>query len=344
LAKLERFTNLRDQVERDFQHLAVEMRGWEAFVEELLDGESGRHIASDNTYIEEFLPVYKNEQVTQEDYESFQRRMAQLSEPIATAEKNDSAYLPSENLLSDLKALQSEISAALRALEGKRKDAEAIQRFAANRPAAQTTLRIAIDAFDTQQRKDHRAQIAAAGRQAQEEATARSAQEEAKRRRLRGEVDAALIATENAKLEGTKRELDAAAAAAAKKRRLDAEEAELRREFEQDRSKVKSLLRPFISHGMTQPKGRQFIVADQEGPVSLARLRSTGALEPTAEGREILYWITSANKMNDRDLGGFPDQGLGAAAKRRNLATVKQAQDLLIKYGDLMEKDGILAK
>ncbi len=95
---------------------------------------------------------------------------------------------------------------------------------------------------------------------------------------------------------------------------------------------------------MTQPKGRQFIVADQEGPVSLARLRSTGALEPTAEGREILYWITSANKMNDRDLGGFPDQGLGAAAKRRNLATVKQAQDLLIKYGDLMEKDGILAK
>jgi hypothetical protein len=152
------------------------------------------------------------------------------------------------------------------------------------------------------------------------------------------------MAKESAKLQGTKRQLDAAAAADAKDRERALKEAQLRREFEQDRSKVESLLRPFISHGMTQPKGRQFVVAAEEGPVSLARLRSTRALEPTPEGRETLYWITSANDMNDRDLGGFPDQGLGASAKRRNMAIVKEAQDLLIKYGDLMVKDGMLAK
>ena len=344
LAKLERFTSPRDQLQRDLQHVAAEMTSWESFTKDLLDEDAGRHIASDPTYIEHFLPVYEKEHVGQEEYESFQRRVAQLSEPIAIAEKENSEYMPSEGLLTEIKTLRSEISAAIRTLEGKRKDAEAIQRFAANRPPAEITLRSAIDQFRTQQRKERIDQVAAARRKEQEETTARLSEEATKLDRSRRDVDLARMATENAKLQGTKRQLGAKAAAAAKERELAAKEAQLRREFEQDRSKVESLLRPFISHGMTQPKGRQFIMADEEGPVSLARLRSTGALEPTAEGREILYWITSANKMNDRDLGGFPDQGLGASAKQRNLAIVKQAQELLIKYGDLMVKDGMLAK
>lgn len=344
LAKLEPFTGLRDHVERDFQQLTIEMSRWETFIKDLLDGDSGRQIASDSSYVEHFLPIYERKQVTQEDVERFQRRMTRLSAPIAAAETDNSGYLPSDSLLAELKTLQDEVTAALQTLKDSRKEAEAIQRFAADRRAAETTLRTAIEEFRDQQREIRRERIAAAGRKTEADITAQLVEKEREKKQLRGEVELAQKAKENAQLKGTKRELDDAAAAAAEEARLAAKLAQLEREFQRDLPQIRSLLRPFITTGMTQPEGRQFVTADQEGPVSLASLRGTGALEPTAKGRDLLFWITSANQLNDRDLGAFPNYRTGVYDKRRSLAVVKQAQDLLIKYGDLMVTKKMLAK
>jgi hypothetical protein len=344
LANLERFTGPRDQAERHVQQLTVEMSRWETFIKDLLDGGSGRQIASDSSYVEHFLPIYERKQVTQEDVERFQRRMARLSAPVTAAEKDDSGYLPSDSLLADLKTLQDEVTAALQTLKDSRKEAEAIQRFAADRPAAETTLRTAIEAFREQQRGIRRERVAAAGRKTEADITAKLVEKETEKKQLLGELELAQKAKENAKLKATKRELDEAATAAAEEARRAAELAQLEREFERDLPQIRSLLRPFITSGMTQPEGRQFVTADQEGPVSLASLRRTGALEPTAKGRDLLFWITSANQLNDRDLGAFPDYRTGVYDKPRSLAVVKQAQDLLIKYGDLMVTKEMLAK
>ena len=156
-AKLEQFTTARAQTEKELSHLALEMESWAKQLKNLLDGDGGQRIASDTTYIERFLPVYESNHISQEEFESYQRRFMTLSGPIATAEKTgkDSNYLPSESLLIDLRTLQEEVSLGIKSFEVSREDAESLQRFAASRSPSEKTLRTAIGEF-LQQRQDAR--------------------------------------------------------------------------------------------------------------------------------------------------------------------------------------------
>lgn len=61
------------------------------------------------------------------------------------------------------------------------------------------------------------------------------------------------------------------------------------------------------------------------------------------DGQRRLYGITSANRTNDRQLGAFPQYFGGETDWREKAATVQRAQELLIKYGDLMVEKGMLA-
>ena len=106
-AKLEEFTNLREEVQQRLANLATELRSWNQLLEEMLDKERGKNIASDSAYIEQFLSIQEQDYVTQQQYESWIRRLTPLSESINQAIGHDS-YLPSEKLLNELKALGGE--------------------------------------------------------------------------------------------------------------------------------------------------------------------------------------------------------------------------------------------
>jgi len=118
--------------------------------------------------------------------------------------------------------------------------------------------------------------------------------------------------------------------------------AALEREFQRDLPQIRSLLRPLITDGLTQPGRNNFEPADKKGPVSLAKLRGTGALAPTAKARAGLYYIVGSN--NDRDLGSFPRYRGGAQDVQSRQSTMMRVQELVNKYGELMVEKGMLAE
>ena len=119
---------------------------------------------------------------------------------------------------------------------------------------------------------------------------------------------------------------------------------QLEREFQKDLPDIQSLLRPFITDGDTQPRGRQFArTGGRERPVSFAKLKATTALQTNDSSQRLLYSLTACNRTNDRDLGAFPSYFGGESDWKVKAPIIQKAQELLIKYGDLMVEKGMVA-
>ncbi len=119
-------------------------------------------------------------------------------------------------------------------------------------------------------------------------------------------------------------------------------------EFRAALPEIHTLLLPMIGHGSMQLAGedKHFWYRGNPGPLSLAKLKQFGALEPGNEKWLGEVFCEEPNNMhrdglftshiNDRNLGSFP----------RLLADdngeFKRAQELLIKFGNLMVEQGLL--
>ena len=117
----------------------------------------------------------------------------------------------------------------------------------------------------------------------------------------------------------------------------------LERGFQRDLPQIKSLLKPFITDGRTQPGRYSFEMTVDVGPVSFAKLQGAGALIRTVEAQRKFWSMTTANRTNDRDLGGFPPYVGSAQDWNNKQPTVGRAQEVLIEYGQLMVEKGMLA-
>ena len=102
---------------------------------------------------------------------------------------------------------------------------------------------------------------------------------------------------------------------------------------------------PFISNGNTQPRQRhvQYETAASTGPVSLAKLKSHGALEDSPRGLFVLHAL-GASSSNDRPSGQFPPYYGGSSVQPRQVPFFRKVQQLLRDHGELMVKDGLLAE
>ena len=338
LSKLERFIPLRDQANQDLDHLATEMASWNNLMTTLLDGDGGKRIASDTAYVERFLSVYEAQHVTQQQYESFQRRFMTLSGPVDKAKK-DSSYLPSDDLLTELRTLQGEVSAALAQLASARKDAEAVQRFAASRPLSDKTLRAAIDDFEQQQQQTRLAQIAESKRKAEAETTAILAEQQAAQEKLQRDIELARLARENAKLGATKDQLDAEAKAEEGRRIRAAQKAALVRQFDAEYPAMKAMLTPFTTAGTRQPTTSfQYIDTGERKPVSFGALQRLGYLENSPQNR--LYFAKYVTALNNRPAGSFPNLSLDAGGGHEK---IRKIQEFLQKYGEIMVDKNLLS-
>lgn len=120
--------------------------------------------------------------------------------------------------------------------------------------------------------------------------------------------------------------------------------AQLENELKRDLKEVRSLLSPFISKGRTQHlmvNGYRLDDDPTPRPVSLGRLRAVGHLAQSQDALMELWRSTSSN--NDRPLGAFPDSPSGHIGFEAALPSVRRAQALLIKYGDLLVDKGLLS-
>lgn len=123
------------------------------------------------------------------------------------------------------------------------------------------------------------------------------------------------------------------------RRRQHAEKlAQLNRDFQRDMPGIQAKLQPFLSTGYTYNGD-----SGRKGPVSLGVLRSQGALEPGRRGLERLLYV-GGTTTNDRNRGAFPQYIGGEWGWRQtNKDFLVQAQDYLIRYGDLLVEAGMLA-
>ena len=112
---------------------------------------------------------------------------------------------------------------------------------------------------------------------------------------------------------------------------------QLERELQQALPEIKSLLSPMVSHGKKQIGGDPLSWYDGEvGPLSLAQIKRFGALKPNNEVL-LATLFCGPNNVNDRPYGSFPER------VPYNDGKFKRAQDLLIKFGDLMVEKGLLS-
>lgn len=105
--------------------------------------------------------------------------------------------------------------------------------------------------------------------------------------------------------------------------------------MQRDMNEIKGLLMAFTSPGFA------YRPDDTKGPASYSLIKSSGGLEPTRRGLGSLFFIAAGN--TDRDRGGLPAEVGGHIASETPIAPIERAQELLVMYGELMVREGMLA-
>jgi hypothetical protein len=126
---------------------------------------------------------------------------------------------------------------------------------------------------------------------------------------------------------------------ARKKRQLEVE-------FEGDWPQIQHYLGVLFKHSSRQIVGGNVVGVEEEGPVSLAGLRSLGkgALGNDYEKKlSGLLLFFSYDEAGGRGVGPYPARYLGSAITRDQEAAIRPAYLLLEKYGELLVEKKLLA-
>ena len=127
-------------------------------------------------------------------------------------------------------------------------------------------------------------------------------------------------------------------------RRDGIEEMNDRRKLEAAMPEIEKYLAPFITPGNQQLNGNEWSFGATKTPLSYSAMQAFGAIYRTNDGYSALCYLAGC-KENDRPNGVFrvclEPRSINNHTELRN---VEQAQELLIKYGDLMVRYGVLLK
>ena len=113
-------------------------------------------------------------------------------------------------------------------------------------------------------------------------------------------------------------------------------QAQLEQEFERELPDIRARLKPMFAASNYQPlPGAMRRLTNTKGPMSLNAIRTAGAL---AEGKNGLFSLfATVNVDPERKKIGWPEFTTDSTE------FLIQAQQYLIKYGDIMVKKGMLA-
>lgn len=330
------------------QTLADEVSKWQSAQRDLTLSDEGKRLAADATLLQQYRALCEQPRKSPEIPQQLRRRLEGLKAQAEEAAKRPNLPI-NPQFASEIAAVETEAAAALKDY----RDAnDQLQVLRAQAPKTTPTGGITLEASLTKLKEQEAAQrLALLNKELQKtrdeedaKEAKRAAEEERRVRELKAEAERKenerkrelLRLQSDQRVQSLDHEIQSATAKKDKER--------LESEFQKDLPEIRSLLKPYISDGSTQPQGRHFArIGGKPSPVSLGRLQASGALQPTDAGQRTLYGVTSANRLNDRDLGAFPTYFGGEDDWRAKAATVQRAQELLIKYGNLMVEKGMLA-
>jgi len=318
---------------------------WAAQKGTLLTGDPGRRIVASPTHFSLLTGLLDGEQLSDVDLHKWELQLESLAAPVQASEQTEIAI--SDEHVQQLSDLGKALTVAVAKLDQQLLLLEAILQETANIKPTEVTLERALRERQTQ------VELQSAERLAKAREDARLAAEKAQAERLaqleqdivvakskaeaealearkaqaaqlgRAELDRIAEETkvkeaqkraEIAGLKATVKEVDAAIKAAA-----------LERDFERDLPEIKGLLSAFLSDGF------KYRADNAKGPASLSHIASQKGLELNANGSYAMAFLANSS---DRPAGGLKNP---AGPDR-----IRRAQDLLIKYGDLMVRKKML--
>lgn len=300
-------------------------------LEQLLSNDDGRKIAAQPELIDQFMAVQK----------SFESKVTPAANLSAEAEillaplqhiESEPIQTHFENTLQEL---AEKVDAQLFAAQLATRQLGVLFEASAKITAIETPLSQAIERRSTELEQQQVADMTQAVEAARKAVVDQAAEEAAEAQRKLSEAERAV-----ARVEEQQRLDDLRAKEEAVKSELA--KAQLEREFQRDLPMIKRFLRPLLVEAFTQPDHRgRFVPSDTKGPVSLAKLLGSGAINPTVNGRNGLYYTLGSQR--ERDRGSFPRYVGGAGNDRAVQPTMERFQELVVKYGNLMVEKGMLA-
>lgn len=331
------------------QKLKAMQTEWQAKEGSLLKGDPGRRIAASPSHLALVVGLLEQERPTAQKVLEWELSLQALATPIEQSARDDKSLITiSKDHAQMLTDLSQQLSRSVAEFDQQQLLLAAVLRETASTAPGSSTLEAMLRERSETLQKERTERldtaIAEARASAEKSQTERltKVEREAIEAETRRKESAALdrksqadtlaekekeqiaqetkvkLAQQQATINGLKEEATRVERAIA--------EAQLEREMERAMPEIRGLLSGFIS------KGRKFREDGLEGPVPLSYLKSQGALNPKDFDRRKLGFIAN---VGDRPPGGLKDPV--------NLEQAVAAQNLLIKFGDLMVKKGMLA-
>ena len=339
--------DLGQRIGSTLSDIESELSSWTAAVNLLNDSQSdlGRRAATRSELVQQYSAVVTAQTTTAADLQTWSRQLDAIHSRVAPAYKENRHVALSQEDLDLLTQLHEKVKAVRDQLQQHRRILDIIEETAKRLDPGQFTLKQALENLQASRDEALRIKLAeaeqAALREVEERYAAQLAEERRKQQELlkQQELEAERAATgerekELAEIRRRRKEFED---------RIAAEK--LESEYRKDLPNIKSLLAPFLANAITQPAaGNPISKGGPMKPTSLGALRGSGALEDSNEGLDFLFRV-GGHPANERTKGSFPtfvsQRPLAAGAERDQ---VRKAQQLLIKYGELMVRDGLLSK
>lgn len=325
---------------QEFESAAAE---WERLVDSLENGQLGRVLAADTENLPSLMELLSVGSEQANDPPRYREQFDLVSGEVEKFLAGDRVTEVTRATLDAIESLRDEIRERGRALQGSLDRLKLAAQDARGSQPGEMTLDEAYQAYLAQQAEQARLREIAARERARTAAEKRI--EEAEREKLEAKT-AKEIAENTAEADRLRREKEMLEIAAAKEKEdSDAKLADerLEAEFTRDLPEIRSLLSPFVSRApyyLHRPGS--YLYSGQSTGLSLSTVAKSGALEPTDEGIDMMSML---GKAPYRPLGSFPKY---VQSEWRRTESVKRrlvrAQELLLKYGDLLVEKGMMEK
>jgi len=337
---------LCDAATRDLGKIRKLQADWAVIEDSMMTGESGRRVAGSPQQLQLVFDIWQRSRPSAEQMVQWERQLTALTEIIDNNASDETVISITDEHSKLLSDLGKELATQAAEFEQQKLLLESIHRETSGLKPGNVALVDAIEQHRGLQDKVEAARLTevrdTARAQAEKELTERITKAERELAEAKGKADDQRIQNEKqqladearlqdllhkAKLAGLKEE--------AKRVEEALQEAQLERAMQRDMNEIRGLLLAYMAPGFT------YRLDDTKGPVSLSVIKSRGGLEPTRQGLQNLFFVARGN--SDRPPGGMPEGVGGQIASATNIAPIERAQQLLIKYGDLMVKKEMLA-
>lgn len=312
------------------QAIQLRLNGFTLELQSLQDNDTGKRIVASSEHFPKLVALIRYApDLTKSFSEVSVRYSAMIAKEVASTSEREvrAVKLSLDDFDIEVAAMEQEVENANLALK-------AINTVCQELPPAAMTVRAKLRDDEEKEMLSYAQQLQASQEAAKSEQQQKLRSADKELSDARAGLEAATKRLEALKLRQQGAKVEAGSSDIVSGSRTAQDLALLERDYQRDLAEINRLLAPLMSQGYSQPEHAGYQKrAREKGPMSLAALRSCGALAPTDEGlQNLAFAMTYAN---DRGSFGFP-QYIGGTLKDEHYRYLVPAQKLLLKYQYLL--------